>query len=354
MWWIHCGIVLSAIGALAGQVPVINGTLGGILRTSDKLGYTGKVLLSSASSNVTTAGPIRLVENSGICETTPNVYQASGYIDIATNQSIWFWFFASRSSPDTAPLALWFNGGPGSSSMIGLFQEHGPCRITNNSSSVTLNPYSWNNEANVLYIDQPVGVGFSHGDSLVGTSQEAASDIWTFMQLFFNDTRFSKYQQNDLAVYGGHYGPTFAAYFLSQNAAIAAGSVQGYTLNLKVLGIGNGLTDPLVQYPAYASYAASNPYHQLVLSSVINTANKAWSDPGGCKDMFLYKTPTSSIKVYYVPTRSPDPYPPNITGYLASIAPQIGAEKIWEQSNFDIYASFTQAGETFGDSSIVF
>ncbi|KAG6909963.1 hypothetical protein DXG01_014232 [Tephrocybe rancida] len=325
------------IGTLAGQVPVINGIFGGGSMAPEKFDYPKKPVLL-ATSNATSPGPIRMVENSGICETTPNVYQASGYVDIATNQSIWFWFFASRQNPDTAPLALWFNGGPGSSSMIGLFQEHGPCRITNDSSSVTLNPYSWNNEANVLYIDQPVGVGFSHGNSSVGTSQQAASDIWTFMQLFFNDNRFSKYQKNDLAIwtesYGGHYGPIFAAHFLSQNANIASGSLQGTPLNLKVLGIGNGLTDPLVQYPGYAVYAASNPYHPLVSSSVIDAANKAWTDTNGCKD-----------QVYYVPTKSPDPYPPNITSYLGTIGSKIGVEKTWEESNLEVYASFTFAGD---------
>jgi len=89
--------------------------------------------------------------------------------------------------------------------MIGLFQEHGPCRITNDSSSVTLNPFSWNNEANVLYIDQPVGVGFSHGDLKVGTSQQAASDIWSFMQIFLSDSRFTKYQKNNLAIWTESY-----------------------------------------------------------------------------------------------------------------------------------------------------
>lgn len=82
--------------------------------------------------------------------------------------------------------------------MLGLLQELGPCRITNDSSSVTLNPFSWNNEANVLFIDQPVGVGFSHGDTTtVSTSQEAAVDVWTLMQILLSDPRFSKYQNND-------------------------------------------------------------------------------------------------------------------------------------------------------------
>lgn len=42
--------------------------------------------------------------------------------------------------------------------------------------------------------------------------------------------------------YGGHYGPAFAAFFLQQNAAIQAGTLKGTILNLKTLGIGNGLT----------------------------------------------------------------------------------------------------------------
>ena len=64
-----------------------------------------------------------------LAETTPHVYQASGYGDIAADKSIWFvalraslfdfyehsikrfWFFAARNNPDTAPLITWFNGG---------------------------------------------------------------------------------------------------------------------------------------------------------------------------------------------------------------------------------------------------
>ena len=85
--------------------------------------------------------------------------------------------------------------------MIGLLQEHGPCRITNDSSSVTFNPYSWNNESNIVYIDQPVGTGFSYGTTTVGTSQEAAADVWTFMQILLSDTRFDQYSSRKLAIW---------------------------------------------------------------------------------------------------------------------------------------------------------
>jgi carboxypeptidase C (cathepsin A) len=85
--------------------------------------------------------------------------------------------------------------------MIGLLQELGPCRITNDSRSVTLNPYSWNSESNFLFIDQPVGVGFSHGTETVGTSQAAAEDVWKFLQIFLSDPRFTHLAANGLALW---------------------------------------------------------------------------------------------------------------------------------------------------------
>lgn len=84
------------------------------------------------------------VSNSGICETTPGVQQYSGYLSVGEDMNMWFWFFAARNNPSSAPLALWLNGGPGCSSMLGLFQENGPCHFVNGSSEPSLNEYSWN------------------------------------------------------------------------------------------------------------------------------------------------------------------------------------------------------------------
>lgn len=97
------------------------------------------------------------VKNSGVCETTPGVNQYSGYLDIGDGNQMFFWYFEARNNPSTAPLSTWFNGGPGCSSMIGLFQENGPCQFYNGSSEPSLNKYSFNTNVNMLYVDQPIG-----------------------------------------------------------------------------------------------------------------------------------------------------------------------------------------------------
>lgn len=88
-----------------------------------------------------------------------------------------FWFFESRKDPQNAPLSIWMNGGPGSSSLIGLLQENGPCNVNVDSNSTTLNPWSWNNEVNMLYIDQPNQVGFSYDVLSNGTLDQLTGDI---------------------------------------------------------------------------------------------------------------------------------------------------------------------------------
>jgi carboxypeptidase C (cathepsin A) len=58
----------------------------------------------------------------GVCETTPGVNSYSGFIDLAPDVHAFFWFFESRRDPANDPITLWLNGGPGSDSLIGLFE----------------------------------------------------------------------------------------------------------------------------------------------------------------------------------------------------------------------------------------
>jgi carboxypeptidase C (cathepsin A) len=101
--------------------------------------------------------------------------------------------------------------------MFGLFQEHGPCFISNDSSTFRHNAYSWTTNANIMYIDQPAGVGFSVTmPARIRTSAEASVDIWAFLQIWLKDPRFKKFVGRDTGIwtesYGGHYGPAFAKY----------------------------------------------------------------------------------------------------------------------------------------------
>ncbi|KAI0749825.1 serine carboxypeptidase [Daedaleopsis nitida] len=265
------------------------------------------VALSSIVSAVTTdhassaARGLRIQENSGECEEVTGVYQASGYADLDEDNSMWFWFIEARENPETAPLTLWLQGGPGGSGLVGLYQEHGPCRINNDTDGVSFNPFSWNNVSNMIYIDQPIPTGFSAGNRQLNNSVAAAQDVWAFLQILFADPRFQTYQANEFGIwtesYGGHYGPIFAKYFLEQNAAIDRGTLTGVTINMKVLGIGDGLTDPLVQYESYFTYAQSNPYFPTATNATIASANETWIEPGGCKDQIIQCYNTSDADI---------------------------------------------------------
>ncbi|KAK7442007.1 hypothetical protein VKT23_016284 [Stygiomarasmius scandens] len=212
----------------------------------------------------------------------------SGYIDVGTNMSMWFWFFEARESPETAPFTLWLNGGPGCSSMIGLFQENGPC-LVNENLTTTLNPFSWNNLSNMIYIDQPIGTGFSFGTDTVNSTDSAAPFVWTAFQVLFESPEFSKFQKREFIFatesYGGHYGPSFVTFFDEQNAKIQSGEIQGEEINVSALMINNGWYDPLIQNKAYLDFATNAPgYGQLQPDDVLAQMNDSYFRPGGCLD----------------------------------------------------------------------
>ncbi|KAJ7098302.1 alpha/beta-hydrolase [Mycena epipterygia] len=240
------------------------------------------------SSTAVTDSGLTYVKNSGICETTPGVGQISGYIDIAHNASMWFWFFEARNSPDTAPLTLWINGGPGCSGMIGVFQENGPCTVNSDGKTTALNPYSWNNISNMLYIDQPIGAGFSTGSATVNSTDDAAKMMWTAFQILFESPEFSSFQGRDLIFgtesYGAHYGPVFITYFNAQNALIDSGTLTGQKIVFKSLMINDGKHDPLIQYASYITFATNAPgYGPLQNASVISAISNAFSKKDGCQ-----------------------------------------------------------------------
>lgn len=144
-------------------------------------------------------------------------------------------------------MVLWLNGGPGCSSLTGLFFELGPASIDKNIKLVN-NPYSWNNNASVIFLDQPVNVGYSYSGGAVSNTIAAGKDVYALLTLFFQ--QFPEYAKQDFHIagesYAGHYIPVFTSEILSHKKR---------NINLKSVLIGNGLTDGLTQYNYYKPMA---------------------------------------------------------------------------------------------------
>ncbi|EOA32583.1 hypothetical protein CARUB_v10015873mg [Capsella rubella] len=168
--------------------------------------------------------------------------------------SIFYFFFESRHKKEDAPVVIWLTGGPGCSSELAVFYENGPFKITNNMS-LAWNEYGWDQVSNLLYVDQPVGTGFSYTTDQSDIRHDetgVSNDLYDFLQAFFAE--HPKLAENDFYItgesYAGHYIPAFASRVHKGNKAN-----EGIHVNLKGFAIGNGLTDPALQYPAYPDYA---------------------------------------------------------------------------------------------------
>ena len=306
------------------------------------------VLASPAHPNITISFK---TPDPGTCTTAfPTQKQYSGYIRIPPSTlesyqqtypiNAFFWFFEARQNPETAPLTIWLNGGPGSSSMIGLFQESGPCevvRMADGSYGTQARMWGWDRSSNIVYIDQPAQVGFSYDQAVnaslnlmtgqytdppaavpsgvppyaflngtfptrnvhntSNTTQIAASATWHFLQTFIaafpqynpgtrnNASDVSKAGVNLFTEsYGGQYGPAFADYFEKQNTRRAAGQLSGsLDVALSSVGIINGLVDDLIQAPIYPTFAYNNTYgiQAIDQTTELNTLNDFHQNGGG-------------------------------------------------------------------------
>jgi len=203
-------------------------------------------------------GALREVDDTGLCDT---VKQYAGYFDLTTGDKHYFyWFFESRNNPATDPIILWMTGGPGCSSAVALFAENGPCTVNELGTDTKPNPYSWNSNASVIYIDQPVGTGFSYGTGLDASEKAVSTDMYDFLQQFFQ--AHEEYQTQKFFIFGesyaGHYVPAVSHRVWLNNNNISKGDIK---INLAGVAVGNGLVDPLTQFAYYPEMAISTNGH---------------------------------------------------------------------------------------------
>ena len=169
-------------------------------------------------------------------------------------------------------------GGPGCSSEVALFGENGPCTVNKNGTATMPNKYSWNSRANLLYIDQPAGTGFSYGLGLDHDEAQVSADMYDFLQQFFK--AHPSYRKNDFYTFGesyaGHYVPAVTHQIWQNNKKAAPGTVH---INLKGTSVGNGLTDPLIQYAYYPEMIISTNGHKAAVGSAEHALMEAAVGP---------------------------------------------------------------------------
>lgn len=176
----------------------------------------------------------------------------AGYLTVNKeyNSNLFFWFFPAKIDRENAPVVLWLQGGPGASSLFGLFTENGPYSITPKQKLIS-RKYSWHLNHNLIYIDNPVGTGFSFTDSDAGyakNEKDVGDNLLLGLQQFFR--LFPNLQKNDFFVtgesYGGKYVPAIGHAILLDSRLETEDPTKP-KINLKGLAIGNGLSDPVHQ-----------------------------------------------------------------------------------------------------------
>ena len=170
----------------------------------------------------------------------------SGYLNtLIEGNKLFYVYYPSQTNPSTDPVLLWLNGGPGCSSLFGMLGEIGPFTTDNFSGEFKLNPYSWNMELNILFIEQPAGVGYSVTEDIEHnwTDIENAKNLLAGVKDFF--ATFPNLEGRDFYVAGESYAGIFIPHLAAE---IIEDKSTTDKVNLKGILIGNALTDPQVDY----------------------------------------------------------------------------------------------------------
>jgi serine carboxypeptidase-like clade 1 len=144
----------------------------------------------------------------------PPTPQFSGFLNASAAKKgtfLHYWFAATSAQSDwtKAPTIVWFNGGPGSSSILGMLQEQGPL-VIDKDGGLMENPYAWTGVANFFVVESPAGVGYSFceamktGGGCANTDKSTAAAAHAALQDFFT-TKFPELRANGLFISGESY-----------------------------------------------------------------------------------------------------------------------------------------------------
>lgn len=217
-------------------------------------------------------------------------------ISDAANETrkLYFWFFPSSNPDASEEITIWLNGGPGCSSLLGFFTENGPVLWQAGTLAPTQNSYSWVNLTNMLYVEQPVGVGYSEGTPDITNEVELGQQFIGFYKQFVDTFQTHNYKTYITGEsYAGYYVPYIA------DAFIGADNTTYYNL------AGVGINDPI--------FGSAAIQEQVVLLPFV----RYWKDLYYLNDTYMeeleernaYCNYTSYFEEYYKFPPPPGPWP---------------------------------------------
>ncbi|KJK84203.1 hypothetical protein H634G_00566 [Metarhizium anisopliae BRIP 53293] len=165
------------------------------------------------------------VNGTGLPEVNFDIGESySGLLPISDKKderdNLFFWFFPTDNDEHKKKkeITIWLNGGPGCSSLLGLLQENGPFVWRPGTLKPVRNPWSWHHLTNIVWIEQPVTVGFSTGNTTIHNEDELAKQFLGFWKNFIDTFSMQGYKVYVVGEsYGGYYGPYISSHFVNAN-----------------------------------------------------------------------------------------------------------------------------------------
>ena len=267
--------------------------------------------------------------------------QKSGLVDLPTGDDMFYWLFRSRRDIANDALVMWLTGGPGCSSEMAVFFENGAFTI-NDDMSLKNNAYSWNAVSNIVFVDNPIGTGFSDSEGVTHldrTEEEIAANMYIFLQGFLEQNPEFKGRNFYITgeSYAGHYIPSIA-YYLVNNPPLE--------MTFKGIAIGNGWVDPYNQYPAYAEFAYEN---DLISTSWYYMVKNGFAK---CQDMIANNAShflTLEYCTVLVDTILGNPLNPKFNVYDIRIPCEL-APLCYDMSNADVFLNLPEIQAALGVS----
>ncbi|TBU47608.1 alpha/beta-hydrolase [Dichomitus squalens] len=182
------------------------------------------------------------------------------------NNTLFFWAFEHENGSLTAgadertdvPWGIWLNGGPGSSSLLGQAYENGPIHLTPEGLPIE-NAFSWDKLSDYIWIDQPVGVGWSTTDSegYVHDEDEMGRDFMGFLENLVKV--FPSLAQRPLYLTGESYAGTYIPYIMKTYFGL-----ENPPVNIVKFAIGDGTVGSTLTFEYVPTLTTIETYPQLI------------------------------------------------------------------------------------------